>query len=540
MIGLGLAIDFSLIVVSRFREELARRGDTESALRMTMATAGRSIVYSGVTVMLGMLVLSVLVDLMVIRSISLGVLIVAATSLLAGLTLLPAVLGILGPRIERRRSADARRLETEGLWYRWSQTIMRRPWAWLGGSIAVIVILALPALNLKMSGASPKLLPQSTESVKGTNIIDKQFGKNQLDPIQIVLKTPREGGVFTPQFLTGLDTLQNALQADRRADSVTSLASYMAAEPRFDGRYKRLKQNHDFWPAPDLSHATESSPTPGVHLTRYISVWVPKVPSSPAYFGWGRFTFQPGTTTTLKVAQTLQVYRILDGQLTVTSGGPTTLWPKVEFGNRHDGRTIPAGQPVTLQPRNKLVVPPMTPVTLHVAGTQPVNMIVAVIFHVRPAPGGGIQDSWLGSSARPTDPFEGIPRQVAGGGLGYTFPRDETHIILDLSDTKPGAVFPRHMHPGPELISDSGGKLTVFSSPEMVITRTNTPDEEGPYDTPTPLAPGSFAVVQGYGIHRAINEGKTNAEVWSLRVLDANKPSTTSSHCATSRRSSST
>ena len=148
MVGLGLAIDFSLIVVSRFREELAIRGDTEAAVEVTMATAGRSILYSGVTVMLGMIVLTLLVDLMVIRSISIGVLAVAGTALLAGLTLLPAVLGMLGPRVERLRVWPQRppKPETEGFWYRWSHAIMRRPWLWLCASLALIVVLALPVL----------------------------------------------------------------------------------------------------------------------------------------------------------------------------------------------------------------------------------------------------------------------------------------------------------------------------------------------------------------------------------------------------------
>jgi RND superfamily putative drug exporter len=235
MIGLGLAIDFSLIVVSRFREELAKAGDAGSALEVTMATAGRSILYSGVTVMLGMVVLSVLVDLMVIRSISIGVLVVAATALLAGLTLLPAVLGLLGQRVERLRVLPKRppKPETEGFWYRWTHAIMRRPWAWLCASLALIIVLALPALGLKMLGSTAKLLPQSAESVQGLNYINKQFGNNALSPIQIVLKT-QNGGVFTPKFLTGLDKLSNALAADRRSTGVTSLATYMAAEPRDD------------------------------------------------------------------------------------------------------------------------------------------------------------------------------------------------------------------------------------------------------------------------------------------------------------------
>ena len=521
MIGLGLAVDFSLIVVSRFREELARRGDTESALAATMATAGRSILYSGVTVMLGMLILSVLVDLMVIRSISIGVLVVAATALLAGLTLLPAVLGLLGPRVEQWRVLPKRppKPETEGFWYRWSHTIMRRPWLWLCASIAVIVVLALPATGLKMLGSTPTLLPQSTESVQGLNFINKQFGQNELSPIQIVLSTPK-GKVFTPKFLTGLDKLSNTLAADRRANGVTSLATYMAAEPRFDGRYKNLKAVHDFWPAPNFEGLPKNEPTPGVFLTNYISVWT-KVPYSPAYFGWAVFTFKPGTSTELKVAQTLQVYRVTSGALTVDAGKATTLWRKADFGKRHKSQTIAAGSPVTLQHGDQLVVPTLTPVKLSVSGSAPAQMIGAVIFHVRP--GISTQTSWVDSS-RTTDPFEGIARDSRGGGLGYTFPTKEAHIILDLSDTKPGARFPRHMHPGPELITDTAGTLTIFSSPEMVITRPNTPNEEGPYDTPTPLPPGSFAVVQGYGIHRAMNRSTKDAQVWSLRVLDASKP----------------
>jgi uncharacterized membrane protein YdfJ with MMPL/SSD domain len=522
MIGLGLAIDFSLIVVSRFREELEASNDTEASLRITMATAGRSILYSAATVMLAMLVLSVLVGLMVIRSISIGVLVVAATALLAGLTLLPAVLALLGPRVERWRVLPKRprKPQTEGFWYRWSRTIMRHPGMALAGSIVVIALLALPVFGLKMLGSTAKLLPQNAESAVGLKYINTQFGKNDLSPIQIVFKTP-PGGVFKPSFLTGLDKLSDTLEADPRALGVTSLATYMAAEPR-DGRYQHLKPNHDFWPAPDFQGLPANEPTPGVFITHYVSVWTPKVPYNPGYFGWGVFTFTPGTTKTLQVTQSLQVYRINSGTLTVKASKPVEYWSAANFNRRHKGQSIPAGKTITLTHADQLVVPTLSPVKLTVDGSKPVKMMVIVIFHIRPTTG-SLQDSWVQGS-RPTDPFLGIPRQIAGGGLGYTFPKDEAHIVIDLSKTMPGARFPRHFHPGPELISDAKGRLTIFSSPEMVITRSNTPQEEGPYDTPTPLDPGSFAVVQGYGIHRAINPTNKIAWVWSLRVLDANKP----------------
>ena len=522
MIGLGLGIDFSLIVVNRFREEMAKRGDPRAATAMTMATAGRSIVYSGVTVLLGMLLLTLMVDLMVVRSISLGVMLVAMTALLGGVTLLPAVLGILAHRLEWLRVIPQRRgrREDEGFWYRYSHAIMRRPWAWLAVSLVIIGVIAFPARELKMIGSNARLLPSSTESVKGLNILNAEFGENLLSPIQIVLKTHNDGGVFTPQFLTGLDKLTNTLTADPRAESVSSLATYMAAEPRYDGRFANLKADHDFMPAPDLSHLQPGEVAPGVSIQNYIDVWTDHAPQNPGYFGFGLFKFDRGTNQQLQVTPTLQVYRVNSGNLTVNAGGPVTLWRYANFGQRDKGENIANGTDVVLATGDQLVVPPQTPVTLRVEG-DPVEMIAAVGFNVRP--GLEQQDSW--TEGDPTsDPFQGIPRQVIGGGIGMTFPKGPANIKLDLSLTKPGAWFPRHLHPGPELIVVKSGTLTIFSSPEMVMTGSDGRVKEGPYDQPIDLGARGKAVVQGYGIHRATDRGTDDAEVWSLRVLDAEQP----------------
>lgn len=520
MIGLGLAIDFSLIVVNRFREELATHRDPRLATAITMATAGRSIVYSGVTVLLGMLALTLLVDLMVVRSISLGVMLVAATALIAGVTLLPAVLGILAHRLERWRviPKGKPKPESQGFWYRFSHAVMRRPWAWLTVSAVIVLALAWPARELKLLGATPKLLPGKAESVKGTEILNEEFGENLLSPIQIVLKTPDEG-VFTPKFLIGLDRLTNKLAADPRAASVTSLATYMAAEPR-DGRWSRITAEHDFAPAPNFKNLEDDEVTPGVFLDNKIDVWADEVPHSPAYFGFAQFSFASGADHQLQVTPTVQAYRVTSGSLRVRAGGPVTVWRKADFGERGKGRTMAAGSDFTLADGDQLVVPEQTGVRLR-ADRGPAELLVAVIFHVRP----GIerQDSWLENESS-SDPFKGIPREVLGGGLGSTFPKGETNIKLDLSRTMPGARFPRHLHPGPELIVTKSGVLTIFSSPEMVMTGPDGRPKEGPFDTPVELGPGAKAVVQGYGIHRARNAGTGEAEVWSLRVLAADKP----------------
>jgi uncharacterized membrane protein YdfJ with MMPL/SSD domain len=522
MIGLGLAIDFSLIVVSRFRDELKARGDARSALPVTMATAGRSIVYSGVIVFLSMLLLTLFVDLRLIRSISIGVMLVTAAALLVGVTLLPAVLGVLGHRVERLRVLPKRkpRPVTEGFWYGWSHQIMRRPWAWLLASLALILVLAYPALELRMLGSTAQLLPASAEAAKGANVIDKEFGKNQLTPIQIVIHTPRKGGVFKPRFLTGLDKLSNTIAADPRAQSVQSFATYEQLVPRYDGRYKHLHPNHDFWPAPQR-YVSPDEPVKGIFVKNIISAWSPKVPWSPAYFGYGTFRFPTGTDRELHVSPALQVYKVEAGGLTVTAGGPTTMWLKKDFNLRWKGKPIAAGSTVTLHPGDQLVVPEQTPVRLRVRG-KPVNLTVVISFHVRP--GTTLQGSWLDGADPQSDPFAGIPRIVTSGGISMTSPLHSAHIVLDIGIAKPGARYPRHIHPGPELIGGLSGVLTVFSTPEMVITGSQGQVEEGPYDTPSPVGPRGKAVVQGYGIHRAVNFGKVDAHTYSLRFLDASKP----------------
>ncbi len=228
MIGLGLGIDFSLIVITRFREERASGRATQDAVAMTMATAGRSITYSAITVILAMLVLTLLLlPLMIVRSISLGVLIVAAASLLAGLTLLPALLGILGHRIEWLRVIPRRKgrpAGQPGIWYRLSHAIMARPWVWLLVSLAILVAVAFPVRNLGTVGADPGILPAEKESVQGIRVMNEALGANRLTPIQIVVQTDKDG-IWKPEFLDALNQLTNTVAADPRSDQVRSLTT---------------------------------------------------------------------------------------------------------------------------------------------------------------------------------------------------------------------------------------------------------------------------------------------------------------------------
>jgi putative drug exporter of the RND superfamily len=228
MIGLGLGIDFSLMIVSRLRGERAAGRAPREALTIAMATAGRSIAYSATMVVLAMLVLTLVVaQLMIIRSISLAVILVALMALFAGLTLLPAVLAILGDRIEwlpvlpRRKASGA---SSRGVWYRFSHLVMKRPWLWLMGSLLILIVMAIPAKDLKMAAATPGALPSQTESVKGYNVVKNSFGEGSLAPIEIVVRTT-PGGVWTPKFLRALQRFSNRVRSDPRVSQVRSLTT---------------------------------------------------------------------------------------------------------------------------------------------------------------------------------------------------------------------------------------------------------------------------------------------------------------------------
>jgi uncharacterized membrane protein YdfJ with MMPL/SSD domain len=199
LIGLAIAVDYSMLVVFRFREELAHTDDTEEALRTTMATAGRATLFSGGTVAVG-LALLVFMPLPFIRSMGIGGLLVPLVSICASATLLPALLALMGRRIDRWRIIPRRVLERRtsrdvtGFWHRLATSIMRRPVLWFCASGGLMVALALPGIHLHLTGGDNRGVPLTTESTRGLHVLETTLGPGALAPHQVVVDTHRRGG----------------------------------------------------------------------------------------------------------------------------------------------------------------------------------------------------------------------------------------------------------------------------------------------------------------------------------------------------------
>ncbi|OZV78226.1 hypothetical protein CA850_20680 [Micromonospora echinospora] len=186
LLGLGLAVDYSLFMVSRFREELGAGHPVPQALRRTMVTAGRTIVVSAVTVALALASLAVFPQVF-LRSIAVGG---VAAVLLAGffsLTVMAAMLALLGPRLRerRRRSGDAD--PDSGAWARIARTVMRRPVLVGGAVIAVLVLLGLPFLRISYGWLDTRVLPATAESRQVQDTLAESFPESVTRPIDAVV-----------------------------------------------------------------------------------------------------------------------------------------------------------------------------------------------------------------------------------------------------------------------------------------------------------------------------------------------------------------
>jgi len=229
MIGLGVGIDYSLLVVTRFREELARGARRQIAAVNTLATAGRAVITSGLTVVVGFGAL-LLTPLIETRSVWIGGLIVVAVAVLLSITLLPALLAILGRDIDRPRWL-ARRLtwyHAPQVWEKWARTLSRHPFRAMAYGGMIIAILTLPVFFIKIGLPSRHWWPIGTEGGEGLDVLSAMGVAGFLQPTRVLVQVPEGRSVVEAASLRGLMTLADSLEADPRVREVRSLVSVEA------------------------------------------------------------------------------------------------------------------------------------------------------------------------------------------------------------------------------------------------------------------------------------------------------------------------
>ena len=203
LVGLGVAIDYALLIIFRFREELRHGKDTEEAIVQTMRHAGRAVIVSGSTVAVGLLSM-VIIPLPFIRSIGIGGMLIPAVSVVSSITLLPAMLAMLGPRINRVRVMPKRIVEgsdqASGFWAWWSNLVTSR--AALTGAIGAVIVAALliPGVQLNPSESQAKDRPGGGDAIAGRSALDAaQLSAGIYKPFEILVE-----GTITKSALTSI------------------------------------------------------------------------------------------------------------------------------------------------------------------------------------------------------------------------------------------------------------------------------------------------------------------------------------------------
>lgn len=225
MLGLGLAIDYSLFITSRFREELDRHdGDVDLAVVTSMITAGRAVFYSAMTVLVGLSGL-ILFDIMFLRSVGIAGVLVVAISMIGALTLLPAVLKLLGRRVNSLPIGPLARADTRdhvhhGFWYRLARRVERRPIIVTIVTAAILVLLGSPFLHANISSPDATILPKDLPSRQGFDLLSSEFSGGEISPFVILFQSA--GDMRSPESLGKLDALDAFLQQDPRVSHIQS------------------------------------------------------------------------------------------------------------------------------------------------------------------------------------------------------------------------------------------------------------------------------------------------------------------------------
>jgi putative drug exporter of the RND superfamily len=226
MIGLGVGVDYSLLIVTRFREELNRGLSRRDAAARTIQTAGRAVVTSGLTVLVGFSGLF-LAPVMETRSVAAGGVIVVSIAVLLSVTLLPATLAILGRAIDAPRGL-ARRLawyHAPTGWERWARWLGSHPWPALTLGLVIAAGVMWPTVQIKIGLPHSDWFPRGTESAAGADALERIGSRGLLQPVTVLLQAPAGEKIVGTRYLRGVQRMRDSILADPRVAQIRSVVS---------------------------------------------------------------------------------------------------------------------------------------------------------------------------------------------------------------------------------------------------------------------------------------------------------------------------
>jgi len=221
MVGLGVGIDYSLLIVTRFREELNRGLSSADAAIRTVETAGSAVMTSGLTVVVGFAAL-VTTPLSDTRSVGVGGLLVVAVAVLLATTFLPAVLAILGRNIDRPKwlARPLARFHAPTGWERWARWLGHRPWRAVAVGGTAIALLTFPLSQIRLGLPATNWFPPESESGRGLQALREMGASGVIQPVRVVVQLPEGESALSARRLPGLKALTDSIRKDPRVREV--------------------------------------------------------------------------------------------------------------------------------------------------------------------------------------------------------------------------------------------------------------------------------------------------------------------------------
>lgn len=284
LFGLGLGVDYSLFIVSRFREELELGREIPDAVTISIATAGRAVAFSGLAVSIGLLGLT-FIRINILHSVGLGGILVVMLAVSSALTLLPAMLAILGHKINALpvrllplwklaksktvlyNDAVGEASIQRGFWYRLSYFVMRYPLRLFVPVLCLLIGFGFPFLSVRFSAPDASILPADVPSRQAYDLLGKRFSENETTPILLAVQT--KGNVLTRANIDNLYFYIKRIEADPRVKRVDSIIS---ADPRLTlDQYEMLYTHPQLVSDPYIGALLQSTVSGNTMMVQVIS-----------------------------------------------------------------------------------------------------------------------------------------------------------------------------------------------------------------------------------------------------------------------------